>query len=169
MTGSCEQKNRDCGITRQLATDPLRVSSSLHWRPAAVGALAPPTTHVAVRAGDLRSLLRCILQIGTGLFQIADALLNLAFSLLLQSLGLLLFAANQLADFLLNPVRGVLGGAFDLILVGSDGHDDFLDGWLKQLICKPGAVRAPAHAASVDSNEHAFRPPGPIGGDRLVT
>jgi hypothetical protein len=29
-----------------------------------------------------------------------------------------------------------------LILVWGNGHDHFLNGWLKRLLCEPGSVRA---------------------------
>ena len=52
--------------------------------------------------------------------QVADLLLHFAFELVLQALGLLRFAADQLAYFFLNFPTDVFCCAFDLILVHID-------------------------------------------------
>jgi hypothetical protein len=77
-----------------------------------------------------------------GFFQIANAFLQLAFGLLLQPLGLLLLAPHQLPGFFLDLAAEVFQFTFNLILVWGDGHDHFLNGWLKRLLCEPGSVRA---------------------------
>src|SRR4029453_2542864 len=61
--------------------------------------------------------------------------------LLLEPAALLFLATHQLPGFFLDLAAEVFQFAFDLILVGSDSHDRFLDGWLKRLICEPGSVR----------------------------
>lgn len=72
----------------------------------------------------VQSLPDCVFQIGSCFLQIANALFNFSFGLLLQPFGLLLFAANQFADFFLDFAHEVFGRALDLIFID---HDEILD------------------------------------------
>jgi len=74
-------------------------------------------------------------------FYVANGFLQFAFRLLLEPAALLFLATHQLPGFFLDLAAEVFQFAFDLILVGSDSQDRFLDGWLKRLPCEPGSVR----------------------------